>query len=289
VDIDIDVDHPILSDPRWNDIPTAKRLNSLFKARKQIGTSGGGNHFVEFGIIKHKNQPEVQRLAVLSHSGSRGVGYNLATHFTEVAMNECKLQNDAKRLAWLEMDSDSGREYWEAMQLSGAFAEACHDVIHQRIVKALGVHKIEMYSNHHNFAWKQKVDGKDAIVHRKGATPAALNQIGIIPGSMTTSTYLVKGKGNPNSMSSSSHGAGRAMSRTIAKQTYTMTDLRANLEAAGVTLIGGSVDECSMGYKDIHSVMEAQKDLVDIVAEFQPIVVRMAGEQLKPWEKECGE
>lgn len=281
-DIDVSVTHPILDDAAFQ-IPRLKKLNLRDKAVRQIGTSGSGNHFCEFGVVKING---VENLAVLSHSGSRGVGYAVAEVYSKIAMDKRRLPDDAKQLAWLGMDESDGQEYWQAMQMSGAFAKACHDIIHERIRRALGVKKITIFENHHNFAWKEKLAGRDVIVHRKGATPAGLGMIGLIPGSMTTETFICRGKGNEASMCSSSHGAGRLMSRKAAKEKYTMAQLRENLEAAGVTLLGGSVDECSMAYKDIKAVMEAQKDLVEIVGVFQPFVVRMAGESTKPWEAE---
>jgi tRNA-splicing ligase RtcB len=254
-------------------------------AVKQFGTSGGGNHFVEFGVV---DMPELgeTRLAVLSHSGSRGMGNKIGLMYSDLAIQKCKLQNDAKRLAWLNLDDPDGIEYWEAMNLAGEFAEACHYVIHERIRRALGSKVLRTIQNHHNFAWKEVVDGKNVVVHRKGATPAGKGVIGLIPGSMTTPTYVVEGKGNEASMRSSSHGAGRAMSRSKAKETYTKSDMGGNLKDANVTLVGGGVDECSMAYKNIDAVMAAQADLIDVRGKFMPVVVCMAEEQAKPWEKE---
>lgn len=280
--IDVKVNHPVLDSDDF-DIPRLKKMNLRSLAIKQIGTSGGGNHFVEFGIFEHPDLAEPM-IAVLSHSGSRGVGFSVANEYTKIAMEKRRLPGDAQRLAWLTLSEDEGVEYWRAMELSGAFAKACHDVIHSRIRRALGAKSLATFDNHHNFAWREKLDGRDVIVHRKGATPAGLGLPGLIPGSMTTETYLCVGKGNAASMSSSSHGAGRLMSRKAAKEMYAMSHLRANLEAAGVTLIGGSVDECSMAYKDINAVMAAQSDLVEIKGVFRPAVVRMAGEEKKPWE-----
>jgi tRNA-splicing ligase RtcB len=172
------------------------------------------------------------------------------------------------------------------MNLAGDYSKACHDIIHGRILKAMGSRATGMFENHHNFAWKEVVDGRNVIVHRKGATPAGVGDVGLIPGSMTTATYVVTGKGDLGSMSSSSHGAGRMMSRAKAKETFTASAMRKNLEDAGVTLLGGGLDECSMAYKDIEQVMASQADLVSVVGRFKPLVVRMADEQAKPWEKE---
>lgn len=284
-DINIDVDHPVLSDSRFDDIHRLKQANLKHIARRQLGTSGGGNHFVEFGTLELKGF-DGPKLAVLSHSGSRGMGNKIGLMYSEVAMLKCHLQGDAKRLSWLELSDPDGQEYWAAMELAGWYAEACHAVIHDRVRHELGVKALLTMQNHHNFAWKEKVDGKDVVVHRKGATPAGLGVRGLIPGSMSTPTYVVEGKGDPRSMCSSSHGAGRMMSRKAAKEKFTGSDMAENLEGAKVTLVGGGVDECSMAYKDITAVMAAQAELVDVVGVFLPVVVKMADEQAKPWEKE---
>lgn len=283
-DINVRVEHDVLEDEAFQ-IPRLKNLNLKHMARRQLGTSGSGNHFVEFGLLEMPDLKE-SMLAVLSHSGSRGVGFAVAKEYTKIAMAKRKLPGDAKNLAWLLLSEEEGQEYWKAMEMCGDFASANHAVIHERIQRALGAKKICGFSNHHNLAWREKVGGRDVIVHRKGATPAGLGVSGLIPGSMTTETFLCSGKGNEASMCSSSHGAGRLMSRKAAKERYTMSQLRENLEKAGVTLMGGAVDECSMAYKDINQVMKAQDDLVSIRGVFRPMIVRMAGEEKKPWEAE---
>ena len=142
--------------------------------------------------------------------------------------------------------------------------------------KALGATVFAKVENHHNFAWKETYNGEEVIVHRKGATPAAKGVMGIIPGSMTAPGFLVRGKGEENAINSASHGAGRQMSRTQAIKTITKNEMQAILKDHGVTLIGAGKDEAPMAYKDIHQVMAAQEDLVDVVAKFTPKMVRMA-------------
>ena len=281
--MDVDIGHPVLQDEAF-DIPALKRMKLLENAKRSLGTSGAGNHFVEFGIT---TMPETGRrcLAVLSHSGSRGVGAKIGEVYTKIAMDKCGLEEQAKYLAWLSLDDEDGKEYWSAMTMAGAFAKANHDIIHSRIEHALGVVKIARFENFHNFAWKEIVNGQEVIVHRKGATPAGLGTVGLIPGSNSTPTYIVRGKGNLDSMCSSSHGAGRKMSCTVARNTFTMEQFRENLREAGVTLIGGSLDECSMAYKNIDEVMQYQTELVDAIGSFDPWIVRMAEENKKPWEK----
>ncbi len=256
------------------------------RAWQQIGTSGGGNHFVEFGIVKitteinEYNLPVGQYLAVLSHSGSRGLGANIARHYTKLAMDVCKLPQEAKHLAWLDLDTEAGQEYWLAMNLAGDYASACHHQIHERIAIGLRETPLAMIENHHNFAWKEKdPEGNEVIVHRKGATPAGKGVLGIIPGSMATPGFIVRGQGLAASINSASHGAGRTMSRTKAKQTILPGHVKKFLKNAGVQLIGSGLDEAPMAYKDIHQVMEYQKDLVDVLGTFMPKIVRMCGDE----------
>ena len=188
------------------------------------------------------------------------------------------MPKEAANLAYLDLDSAEGQEYWEAMNLAGDYASACHEIIHQRLTRAIGAQVLAKVENHHNFAWKEKWNGKDVIVHRKGATPASRDTFGIIPGSMTAKGYLVRGKGKESSINSASHGAGRQMSRTQAIRSISREEMRKILLEHGVTLIGAGLDEAPMAYKDIEKVMAAQEDLVDIIARFTPKMVRMASE-----------
>ncbi|MBF4515378.1 RtcB family protein [Flavobacterium sp. ANB] len=272
-------DHDVFYKSEFQDIPLLKNL--LPKAYKQLGSSGGGNHFVEFGIAKIDNPENEWKLgageyfAVLSHSGSRGLGANIAKHYTYLATKQCPLPRNVQHLAWLDLNTHDGQEYWLAMNLAGEYAKACHDDIHRRIAKAIGKRVVVTIENHHNFAWKEMVDGKECIVHRKGATPAAEGQLGIIPGSMTAPGYIVKGKGNAASLNSASHGAGRLFSRSKCKSTFTQSDIKKVLKANDVTLIGGNIDEAPMAYKDITKVMGNQTDLVEVLGTFTPRIVRM--------------
>jgi tRNA-splicing ligase RtcB len=133
-------------------------------------------------------------------------------------MDTCKLPREAQNLAWLDMNSEAGQEYWLSMNLAGDYAKACHDRIHANVLKAVGLKPLAKVENHHNFAWKDNLaDGTEVLIHRKGATPAHKGELGIIPGSMTTAAYLVSGKGIGQALYSASHGAGRDMSRKRAK------------------------------------------------------------------------
>ena len=275
----IKADHEVFYKSEFQDIPLLKNL--LPKAYKQLGSSGGGNHFVEFGVAKIDNPENEWKLgvgeyfAVLSHSGSRGLGANIAKHYTYLATKQCPLPKNVQHLAWLDLNTHDGQEYWLAMNLAGEYAKACHDDIHRRIAKAIGKRVVVTIENHHNFAWKEIVNGQECIVHRKGATPAAKGQLGIIPGSMTAPGYIVKGKGNAASLNSASHGAGRLFSRAKCKATFTQSEIKKVLKASDVTLIGGNIDEAPMAYKDITKVMGNQTDLVEVLGTFTPKIVRM--------------
>jgi tRNA-splicing ligase RtcB len=273
-------DHAVLDRKEFNIAPFISAMHD--KAYSQLGTSGGGNHFVEWGIIEFAQRDEVlnidagKYLALLSHSGSRGFGATIAGHYTKLAKQLCKLPQEAANLAYLSLDSEAGQEYWLAMNLAGDYASACHEIIHNKLVKAIGGQVLARVENHHNFAWKEVRNGEEVLVHRKGATPAGKDVMGIIPGSMTAPGFLVRGRGEEASINSASHGAGRQMSRTQAVKTITKDAMRAILKENGVSLIGAGLDEAPMAYKDINMVMNAQQELVDIIARFRPRIVRMA-------------
>ena len=269
----------------WSVTPVTARVQD--KARRQLGTSGSGNHFVEFGVFTI-DKPDMglqpgQYLALLSHSGSRGPGAMVADFYSRLAMSlHPELPPELKRLAWLDLDSQAGQEYWAAMNLMGQFASANHALIHRRIAKNLGVRVLAGVENHHNFAWKEKHGDKELVVHRKGATPAGEGVLGVIPGSMATPGFVVRGKGNAVSLESASHGAGRVMSRTAAREKFRWNHIKPMLEERGIQLLSAGIDENPFVYKDINKVMAEQSDLVDVVARFDPKIVRMAEAGEKP-------
>lgn len=273
-------DHEVLDHPDFETTDLLRRLHG--KAIRQLGSSGSGNHFVEFGtIILDENNtlqvPPGSYAALLSHSGSRSLRANIAQHYTNIAMNKCKLPKEARHLAWLDLDSGEGNEYWLSMNLAGEYARACHDRIHENICDALGFSVLRKVENHHNFAWKEKlVDGIEYVIHRKGATPAGKGVLGIIPGSMTAPGYLARGLGNESSLNSASHGAGRKMSRQKARNSVTVSSLKKLLQSEKVTLIGGSPEEAPSGYKDIDLIIKSQTTLINIEGKFHPRIVRMA-------------
>jgi tRNA-splicing ligase RtcB (3'-phosphate/5'-hydroxy nucleic acid ligase) len=278
--LEIKQEHDILDHPDFQLTALLKRLHG--KAVRQLGSSGSGNHFVEFGVItlEECNKLDIPAgcyAAILSHSGSRSLGANIAQHYTNVAMAKCRLPKEAKHLAWLDMNTEAGNEYWLSMNLAGEYAKACHDRIHENLCNALGLSVMYKVKNHHNFAWEEKLeDGNRYIIHRKGATPAGSGILGIIPGSMTAPGYLVSGLGNASSLNSAAHGAGRKMSRQKAKNSITMSSLKKILQRDKVTLIGGSPEEAPMAYKDIDLIMKSQTTLINIEGKFQPRIVRMA-------------
>lgn len=281
VDNDKELDNDVLDRKEFSEVPLIKSLKD--KAWRQLGTSGGGNHFVEFGHVELLSDdeelgiPKGKYIGILTHSGSRGFGATIANTYTKIAMEKSTLPKEARHLAWLDLDTEEGMEYWIAMNLAGDYASACHHEIHKRISKDLGIKEIGRVENHHNFAWKETLeDGQEVIVHRKGATPAGEGVLGIIPGSMIHPGYIVKGKGVEDSINSASHGAGRAMSRKKAKETFTGSDVKKLLKEHEVTLIGAGVDEAPMAYKNIDVVMDSQKELVEVIGSFLPKVVRMA-------------
>ena len=254
-------------------------------AWRQLGTSGSGNHFVEFGVLTLATRDDElnlnagQYLALLSHSGSRGVGASVCSTYSAIAQSrlpeECK---DLGRLAWLDLDSDAGQEYWAAMNLMGDYAAANHAVIHRNVANLLGAHVIAGVENHHNFAWKEQHGGREVVVHRKGATPAGEGVLGVIPGSMADPAFIVRGRGNAESLDSASHGAGRQMSRTQANNMFRIGQVRKELAEQGIDILSAGSDEVPGVYKDIRKVMAAQQDLVEIVAQFDPKIVKMCGD-----------
>jgi tRNA-splicing ligase RtcB len=270
--------HPVM-DEDWSVSPVTQRFRD--KAAAQLGTSGSGNHFVEFGELTMENkrlglEPGTY-LALLSHSGSRGTGAQVCDHYSRMARAKHKdLPKELSYLAWLELDSDDGREYWAAMELMGHYASANHHLIHKHIARHLGAGVLLDVENHHNFAWKERHGERDLIVHRKGATPAGAGVLGVIPGSMTSPTFLARGKGQPESLNSASHGAGRVMSRNKARESFNWKMVKPYLEERGVKLISAGLDEVPMVYKNIEEVMAAQTDLVEPLAKFFPRLVKMA-------------
>lgn len=275
-------DHAVLDDPAWNATRLLKSLQD--NAARQLGTSGTGNHFVEWGAFR-LHAPLLglkpgDYLALLSHSGSRSVGFKIADRYSKLAMEKHPdLDKSVRHLAWLSLDTEEGQEYWLSMELAGRFASANHYIIHRRVAEAVGLKEVAVVENHHNFAWTQTMpDGKTVIVHRKGATPAGLGVLGVIPGSMGDAGYVVRGRGLSAALDSASHGAGRLMSRKAALGSISKTSRDEYLKERGVTLLGGGLDESPQAYKPIDQIIAAQQELVEVLGKFSPRIVRMAAE-----------
>lgn len=290
--------HPVMAEPVWADKSLPLHRHAV-KARNQLGSSGGGNHFAD--LMTGKVVKAVSWLplpvgaeftALLTHSGSRGVGHQMASYYSNLAHQKTSLiaRGIPAEYSWLSIDEDAGREYLKVMELMGRYAQANHHLIHAHFLKRTGLaalpvqgsavhlpHVVPGFTvieNHHNFAW---VEG-DRVIHRKGATPAGKGVAGLIPGSSGTKSYLVTGLGNPDSLESSSHGAGRPFSRSEAKRRHDPEFFKSWMAQHDIIHHGVAPDETLMAYKDIETVIGLQQGiLVDIVAEMFPVAVRMGG------------
>ncbi len=270
-------DHPILDRKHWQATPLLRELHD--KAQLQIGTSGSGNHFAELVVGERigDNGLPVEFCGLLTHSGSRGVGYAIATYYMRLAVQEtARRAKVPKMYEWLDLATEAGQEYWHAMELAGAFARANHEVIHTQFARRAGLTPLQVVQNHHNFAWRQ---GQE-ILHRKGATPAEAGVLGVIPGSMATPSYIVEGCGAAEGLQSASHGAGRRWSRSEARSQLTQHAVAALLQQYDILTHGVSVDEAPQAYKDIERVLDIQvaAGLIRPLARMQPVAVIMAGQ-----------
>jgi tRNA-splicing ligase RtcB len=260
------------------DIPVIQR--ELDSARRQLGTLGGGNHFIE---IQSGNDGHVW---FMIHSGSRNFGYKIAEDFHKQALKECVRRNielPDKDLAYLPIDKGPGQNYKTAMEYALSFAAANRQHMKEIVAGIFRdetrcdfIHKINI---HHNFAAQETHYGRTLVVHRKGATRASKGLEGIIPGSMGTASYIVRGKGNPDSFESCSHGAGRVMGRNEANKRLTFEEVRQSMK--GIVFDTwpkgrkGKIDlsEAPAAYKDIEAVIDAQKDLIEVLVRLTPLGV----------------
>jgi tRNA-splicing ligase RtcB len=255
----------------------------------QLGTLGGGNHFIDLQIDQYGY------LAIMLHSGSRNLGKKVCDHYNKIAqdLNEryhSKIPSEWK-LAYLPIDSDEGEDYRIEMNLCLQFAqvnrklmmERAKNVVLNMLEKYAGIKGVEITQEiniHHNYAAMEHHFGENVLVHRKGATKAALGQLGIIPGSMGTESYIVRGLGNPESFESCSHGAGRAMGRKAATAKYTAQQVIEDMKKRNIYVLKANkediAEECPMAYKDINQVITQQSDLVEVVNILKPIGVIIA-------------
>jgi tRNA-splicing ligase RtcB len=243
---------------------------------KHLGTLGSGNHFVEVCL------DEEGAVWFMLHSGSRGVGNAIGTHFIELAQQDMRthIANlPDKDLAYLEEGTKHYDDYVEAVGWAQKFARMNREVMMQNLIasvrtvirKPFETH-VEAVNCHHNYVQKERHFGKDVLITRKGAVSAREGELGIIPGSMGAKSFIVRGKGNPESFNSCSHGAGRTMSRNEAKRRYTLADQVKATQGVECRKDAAVIDEIPMAYKDIDAVMQAQSDLVEVVHTLKQVV-----------------
>jgi tRNA-splicing ligase RtcB len=249
------------------------------KARYQIGTLGGGNHFMEAQVDQEG------AIWLMVHSGSRHTGLRIADHYSRaaVASSERRGLHARRDLASLRLDEQSGQDYlsdmrWATdfalenrMRMIGVMLDTFVDKV-ERLISSMDTNRHNIINIHHNFARLEEHAGRSMMIHRKGATSAALGQTGIIPGSMGAPSFIVQGKGNALSFHSCSHGAGRTMSRKAAKRVVTESSFAEALKETHSTVSMGYADEAPQAYKDITTVIERQADLIDIVHVLRPII-----------------
>ena len=268
---------PIFADESWNH--TTVCLREFESARYQIGTLGGGNHFIEIQRDENNN------VWFMIHSGSRNLGKKVADFYNCKAKEMCKFwkQNEIVNndLAILPIGTNEARGYIDEMKICLNFAYENRMLMAQRIMDSFAdvfpdFNNLNAINIHHNYAALEHHFGRDVWVHRKGATLAREGTIGIIPGSQGTCSYIVEGLGNESSLCSCSHGAGRKMSRMKAKQTLTVEEESKRLNDLGIIHSIRNIndlDEAPSAYKDIDTVMEEQKDLVKILVKLSPLGV----------------
>jgi tRNA-splicing ligase RtcB (3'-phosphate/5'-hydroxy nucleic acid ligase) len=258
------------------DIPIVQK--ELYAAKRQLGTLGGGNHFMEL------QRDDEGFVWLMLHSGSRNFGLKIAKHYHDLARKLCKLwysELPDPDLAFFPVETSEAGEYMRAMDFALAFALESRQQMMREMSRALqevfpGIEVGNSINVHHNYAQFENHFGTNVVVHRKGATSARLGEYGIIPGSQGTASYIVRGLGNPESFNSCSHGAGRRMGRKQAQRELDLADEIQRLNDAGVihsVRSIGDLDEAAGAYKDIDTVMRNQADLVKIVARLEPLAV----------------
>ncbi|MFA7293330.1 MAG: RtcB family protein [Rhodocyclaceae bacterium] len=252
-----------------------KAFGKFSKWMNQMGTLGGGNHFIEVCL------DESNQVWVMLHSGSRGIGNAMASYFIELArqdMERWMIHLPDKDLAYFPEGSEHFDDYVEAVTWAQEYAMQNRESMVDLVLAALGRHlpafdvTSEVVNCHHNYVAVEHHYGQNVWVTRKGAIRAREGDLGIIPGSMGARSYIVRGKGNPESFTSCAHGAGRRMSRTAAEKRFTEADLVEQTEGVICRKDKGVVDEIPGAYKDIDAVMENQSDLVDIVHRLKQVV-----------------
>ncbi|MEX2500731.1 MAG: RtcB family protein [Trueperaceae bacterium] len=285
---DAPTDHPLFRDDAWNAVPTQHRERLREKAREQLGTVGGGNHYVD---VCTDEQGDVW---VGVHFGSRGLGHAVASGTMALAQGAAWGQRVRPSETLLELDSELGRGYWSLMHLAGRYAYAGREWVARKVVEILGGRELELVHNHHNFAWRERHDERDLIVVRKGATPAFPGQRSFVGGSMGDDAVILEGSQERSdaqraALFSTVHGAGRVMSRTEAagrrkgrRRTRGKIDpeaMRSWVKERGVVLRGGGLDEAPQAYRRLDEVLAAQGDSVGVLHRLRPRIVVMAGDE----------
>jgi tRNA-splicing ligase RtcB len=285
---DAPVDDPLFADPAWSAVPVGGASLAL-KARDQLGTVGSGNHYVDVFA------DERGRVWVGVHFGSRGFGHTVASGFLALSVGQPWGARVPEREVLLDLDTPMGDAYWSLMSLAGRYAYAGREWVARKVVGILGGAEQELIHNHHNFAWKERHDGEELVVVRKGATPAFPGQKGFVGGSMGDDSVILRGQEGTvsrDALYSTVHGAGRVMSRTQAGGKYkgwgkrrrlvqpgsvSPEMMRAWVEEKGVTLRGGGLDESPHAYRRLPEVLEAQGDTIEVLHTLRPLIVCMAG------------
>ncbi|MDE2804997.1 MAG: RtcB family protein [Gemmatimonadota bacterium] len=292
---DTPADHPLFEDPAWKAVPSRHRAALRDKARKQLGTVGSGNHYVDVFA------DEKDRIWVGVHFGSRGFGHTVASSFLAIGQGAEWGTRVPEAEVILDLDAPVGHDYWHLMNLAGRYAYAGREWAVRKAVEIVGGAEVELVHNHHNFAWEEEHFGETFVVVRKGATPAFPGQQGFVGGSMGDDSVILEGaRGDtPGSAAaelqmtalySTVHGAGRVMSRTAARgkrhrrtgkvlkrgkvSREMMNDW---VDRKGVVLRGGGTDESPHVYRRLSDVLAAQGDTVNVLHTLRPLVVVMAG------------
>lgn len=293
---DAPTDDPLFQDPAWEAVPKGQRQALLDKARSQLGTVGGGNHYVDVFA------DEADRIWVGVHFGSRGFGHTVASGFLALSQGRGWGTRVPEKEVLLDLHRPIGQDYWALMTLAGRYAYAGREWVARKVVSLLGAREEELVHNHHNFAWKERHYGDDLVVVRKGATPAFPGQRGFVGGSMGDDAVIVEGVDTARHVSpevydlqrramfSTVHGAGRVMSRTKAagrrdRRTGRIIEpglispamMHEWVRRKGVVLRGGGTDESPHAYRRLSEVIAQQRGTVRVIHTLRPLIVVMAG------------
>jgi tRNA-splicing ligase RtcB (3'-phosphate/5'-hydroxy nucleic acid ligase) len=290
---DAPVDHALFEDDAWDAAPPPQRKALVDKARSQLGTVGSGNHYVDVFA------DETGTLWVGVHFGSRGFGHSVASGFLALGQGKGWGERVPEREILLDLNEPLGHDYWHLMSLAGRYAYAGREWVARKVVAILGGREMELVHNHHNFAWKETHDGEELVVVRKGATPAFPGQKGFIGGSMGDDAVIVQGRLDENvtgvqrdALFSTVHGAGRVMSRSqaagkkkgwgpkariVSPGRVTPEMLNQWVDAKGVILRGGGLDESPHVYRRLPDVLAAQEGTIEVLHTLRPLIVVMAG------------